>query len=114
MGDTTCPYCGEDVEIKHDDGYGYNEGETYMQDCLECGNTFSFTTHVSYHYETAQAPCQNGEPHNLQDIRRIPEAYAVGVKRCAWCEEEIVVDKEASRAAISAYHKGLHEKIKEV
>jgi len=28
MSDVECPYCGADVEINHDDGYGYTE------DCL--------------------------------------------------------------------------------
>ena len=29
MKDCECPYCGEDQEINHDDGYGYEENGVY-------------------------------------------------------------------------------------
>ena len=28
MYDVECPYCGAEIEINHDDGYGYEEDET--------------------------------------------------------------------------------------
>lgn len=49
MSDVTCPYCGEEQEINHDDGYGYEEDEAHEQDCL-CGKTFRFNTRISYNY----------------------------------------------------------------
>lgn len=103
MSDEKCPYCEADVEINHDDGYGYNEGETHMQECGACGKTFSYTTTISFSYDLEKAPCQNGEPHSLKDIVRFPKEFAVGVKRCEWCDDEIIVDKEAHEAAMTKY-----------
>jgi len=110
MSDTECPYCNADVEICHDDGYGCEENQTHTQECGSCGKTFTFTTSVSFYYETEQAPCQNGEPHDLQDIHGCPKEFFVGKKRCKWCGEEIMVDTEANRTAIKGYYAMLGEK----
>ena len=53
--DTECPYCGEDVEINHDDGYGYSEDETHQQECGACGKTFTYTTMIHFSYRTRRA-----------------------------------------------------------
>lgn len=61
MSDVTCPHCGTGQEINHDDGYGYEDGEEYTQDC-SCGKEFGFTTSISYNYEVF---CENDE-HKLE------------------------------------------------
>jgi glutaredoxin len=33
MSDVQCPYCNADIDIDHDDGYGYEEDKTFMQTC---------------------------------------------------------------------------------
>jgi len=33
MSDVTCPYCRDEQEINHDDGYGYEEDKEHEQDC---------------------------------------------------------------------------------
>ena len=33
--DVECPYCGAELEINHDDGYGYEEDGIYEQECRE-------------------------------------------------------------------------------
>jgi len=57
MSDVKCPYCGEDNEINHDDGAGYEEGVEHSQDCY-CGKSFIFTTSISFNYEVE---CQPGD-----------------------------------------------------
>ena len=53
MSDCKCPYCGNDVEICHDDGYGYAEEETHQQGCPHCEKTFAFTTMIHFTYSAA-------------------------------------------------------------
>lgn len=57
MSDVKCPYCGEEQEINHDDGYGYEEGKDHEQDC-SCGKSFVFTTFISFCYDVE---CQSGD-----------------------------------------------------
>jgi len=62
MSDVKCPYCGEDQEINHDDGYGYSECDEHEQCCVSCNKYFKFTTLISYDYEVL---CQDGD-HDLE------------------------------------------------
>lgn len=50
MSDVTCPYCGADQEINHDDGYGYDEGVEHNQECSECEKEFKFFTSIYFTY----------------------------------------------------------------
>ncbi len=63
-----CPYCNAEIEICHDDGYGYEEEETFEQQCDECEKTFAFTTSISFHYKTNQADCLNGAAHKFEPV----------------------------------------------
>jgi hypothetical protein len=107
MADVKCPYCDSDEDINHDDGYGYEENRTHTQECGTCGKVFTYTTTISFDYDVDKAPCQNGEPHKLVDIVRFPKEFAVGIKRCEWCDEEIMVDKVANEKASEEYWKSL-------
>jgi uncharacterized Zn-finger protein len=89
--DVECPYCGKFNEINHDDGYGYEENQTYEQECEFCGQTFVYTTSISFHYHAEQAPCKNGGEHDWQPIRGFPEEYFEYKKRCSYCDEEITI-----------------------
>lgn len=51
MSDIKCPKCGDEQEVNHDDGYGYEEDETYEQECVSCGYEIKFTTAICYVYE---------------------------------------------------------------
>ncbi len=66
MSDVKCPYCGGEQEINHDDGYGYGEDEMHEQECSDCDMYFTFTTSISFHYDTAKAACLNGAKHRLK------------------------------------------------
>ncbi len=51
MSDVKCQYCDEKQEINHDDGYGFEDGDTFVQECIACCKDFKFTTAISYDYE---------------------------------------------------------------
>lgn len=86
MSDTQCPYCGADVTINHDDGYGYEEGGLHQQECSECEKTFTYSTTIHFSYSTGRADCLNGASHEYKKTRTIPERYAR--LRCAMCGDE--------------------------
>jgi glutaredoxin len=88
MRDIECPYCKEEVEIDHDDGYGYEEGKVFNQECEHCNKTFTYTTSISYCHEAQQAPCLNGEEHKWKDIHGYPMGYQSNRQRCEYCDEE--------------------------
>ncbi len=56
-----CPYCGELVEINHDDGYGFDEDTEHQQTCPSCDKVFTFQTMIIFRYTLKKAPCLNDE-----------------------------------------------------
>ena len=84
--DTECPYCGEDVEINHDDGYGYSEDETHQQECGACGKTFTYTTMIHFSYSPSKADCLNGGEHDYRKTATYPPEFAR--LRCKMCDDE--------------------------
>ena len=86
MKDIECPYCDFLQDINHDDGYGYQEDETYMQECPDCGKTFAFTTSISFYYDVEKADCQNGSDHNYEPTFTYPKEYTR--MQCTMCDAE--------------------------
>ena len=86
MKDAECPYCGAEIEISHEDGYGLEEGTIFNQECPRCWMVFAFTTSVSYYYDTKQAPCLNGGEHKFKRTVTFPAEFAR--MRCSVCGEE--------------------------
>lgn len=37
--DLNCPYCDKELEVCHDDGFGYEEGVKHQMECSGCGET---------------------------------------------------------------------------
>lgn len=88
MHDVNCPYCGEEIDIDHEDGYGYQQDTTHQQECEHCGKTFTYTTAVTFSYEVEKADCLNGEAaHFYRMSHTFPRDCAV--LRCDVCHEEI-------------------------
>ena len=79
-----CPYCGNEVEIDHDDGYGYEEDKLFEQDCPHCGKTFGYRTTLHYYYDAKKVPCFNGEPHKWKEIVHDSTFYEWR-KVCEYC-----------------------------
>ena len=84
--DIECPNCGEWLDIDHDDGYGYEEGEVFRQRCPHCEKYFAYTTGILYVYEANKAECMNEGEHNFKPTHTFPiEATKM---RCEDCGEE--------------------------
>jgi uncharacterized Zn-finger protein len=97
MYDVECPYCGKDLEIDHDDGYGYEEGETYQQVCKYCEKTFVYTTSISFDYDVDQAECLNGGEHKWEKTPTYPYYFAKW--RCEMCgDEKPLSDEDRDKA----------------
>lgn len=84
--DVECPYCGEELDISHDDGYGYEEGEYHSQQCSNCKKYFAFTTSISYYYEASKADCLNDGNHKWKYTQTYPKEFTK--MQCEFCGEE--------------------------
>lgn len=99
MADVQCPYCDADIEINHDDGYGYEEGCLHQQECHKCEKTFTYSTAISFDYEAFKADCLNGEPHQWKPTTTAPKEYTR--MRCETCEEERSPTEEEMQQILS-------------
>lgn len=106
--DAKCPYCGEEQEINHDDGYGYAEDETYQQQCWSCEKNYTFTTAIIFDYSTEKAECLNGGAHDWKPTFTYPIEHTKGY--CSICGETRKATKEDMLAAV-AHRKDLHERL---
>ncbi len=86
MSDVKCPYCEGDIEIDHDDGYGYEEGEIHNQECGKCGKIFVYTTSILFYYDLEKADCLNDEEHKYEKTKTYPPQFAR--LRCKICGDE--------------------------
>lgn len=87
MSGAKCPYCECEVEIDHDDGYGYEEDKIHQQECEVCAHTFIFTTQMRISYELDKANCLNGGKHKFKKVHHSPE-YWPEWSRCEICGVE--------------------------
>lgn len=86
MYDASCPYCNADIDINHDDGYGYEEDELHQQECNKCLKVFTYRTSIILLYSVDKADCLNGGEHKYEITKTIPiEARRL---RCSACEDE--------------------------
>lgn len=88
MRDINCPYCDNELEINHDDGYGYEEDRRHEQQCGYCNKHFTFTTSISFHYEAEKADCLNGQPHQMKKVCNSAQDIWPDWKRCEDCDHE--------------------------
>ena len=89
MSDTIdCPYCGEENEINHDDGFGYEENVNHEMECRHCNKVFMFTTSISYSFEPFATPCLNTEEdsHEWKLSMTFPREFSRMV--CQHCEKK--------------------------
>ncbi len=86
--DIQCPYCHADLEVCHDDGFGYEEDVRHEMQCGYCEKHFTFTTTISFSYHPEPAPCLNGAPHELKPVISYPQVWP-DWKRCVHCEHEV-------------------------
>lgn len=82
MSDVECPYCGKEQEIKHDDGYGYEQDCEHEQTCVKCDEEFDFTTSVMFSYDVY---CKSGD-HKMEPFGdKWPGMYQC--KNCSFYEK---------------------------
>jgi hypothetical protein len=83
MKDIKCPYCNHEQNIDHDDGYGFQENESYNQQCSKCDKYFVFTTSIHFSYEVWKADCLNECEHIYEPTFTFPiEFTEVECKMC--------------------------------
>jgi hypothetical protein len=83
MSDLECPYCEADLEVNHDDGFGYEEDRNHEMQCSKCEKSFVFTTSISYSYYAEKADCLNGGAHDLRMSMTYPRQYSdMGCRDC--------------------------------
>jgi hypothetical protein len=90
--DLECPYCEKELEICHDDGFGYEEGVKHQMECKHCEKQFVFETSISFNYEPEKADCLNGKNHNYQKTKTHPEEFSQ--MRCTMCDDEREMTEE--------------------
>lgn len=86
MQEIKCPYCEKNIEIDHDEGYGYEEDVVHQQTCHLCDNTFTYITYIIYHYYPEKAECLNDGEHDFKLTQTYPRCCAK--MRCSMCDEE--------------------------
>lgn len=84
--DVDCPYCGKEVEICNDDGFGMDEDQKHEYECPHCEKNFVFTTCISISYDAEKADCLNDGEHNYEQTKHYPERYRR--LRCTMCGDE--------------------------
>lgn len=103
MKDINCPYCNAEQDINHDDGYGYEENETHNQQCEECDKYFTFTTSISYYYESEKADCLNGGGHDFEATKTFPVEFSQ--MRCSMCDDERKPTESEMTEILNNYNK---------
>ena len=83
--DINCPYCNTELDIDHEDGYGYEEDEIHNQQCRNCDKFFTYTTSVIYYYEPEKSICLNGGEHEYKPTFAYPSKFSL--MRCQDCGE---------------------------
>lgn len=89
MYDLECPYCDAQLDVCHDDGFGYEEGKPHEMDCSECGKNFVFHTSIHFHYSPEKADCLNGSPHAFTNWRKMyynNKGEETQQRRCMACD----------------------------
>lgn len=95
-----CPYCGKEVEICHDDGYGMQEDGVFSDTCHECGKTFAYTTSISVDHDLTKADCLNGDEHQYEATKTFPRRYSK--MRCNGCGDERPPTSEEAEVIFSS------------
>jgi len=93
--DLECPYCGAELNIKHDDGFGYEEDILHEMQCSECEKYFVFLTSVIYCYSPSKADCLNDDNHDNHDWKpthTAPKEYTR--MECSMCGERRLPTEE--------------------
>ena len=81
--DLECPYCETELEICHDDGFGYEEGVKHQMECWRCEKSFVFETSISFDYDPEKADCLNDGNHEWKPQTCYPREFTK--MECSMC-----------------------------
>jgi hypothetical protein len=84
--DINCPYCDAELDINHDDGFGYEENVKHQMECSHCEKQFVFSTSISFDYKPEKADCLNGKNHKYELSHTCPKEFSKMV--CSDCDDE--------------------------
>jgi len=90
--DIECPYCEKELDINHDDGFGYEEGVKHQQTCGCCGKSFVFETSISFYYEPDKADCLNDDNHDYKMTTTVPMEFSQ--MECTMCGDRREMSNE--------------------
>lgn len=107
--DIECPYCEKELDINHDDGFGYEEGVKHQIDCPHCEKRFIFETSISFYYEPEKADCLNDDKHDYKLSSTSPREFSTMF--CTMCDDrrELTDDerKEFNIGTRESYYESL-------
>ena len=108
MSDLNCPYCDAELEICHDDGFGYEENVDHQMECDKCGKSFVFQTTISFYYDAQKADCLNDGKHDYQPQTTFPK-FATKMQ-CTMCGDvREASESERKKHNIPTYEEYLKE-----
>ncbi len=81
--DIICPYCEKELDICHDDGFGYTEGVKHQMECPHCEKSFVFETTFSIDYQPEKADCLNDGKHDYKITATAPKEFSQ--MECTMC-----------------------------
>ena len=84
--DLNCPYCNAELEVNHDDGFGYEENVCHEMECEYCNKMFVFQTSIYYSYNAQTADCLNDGRHNFKPTVTAPKEFTK--MQCSMCDKE--------------------------
>lgn len=94
--DIECPYCEQELDINHDDGFGYEEGVKHQMECPHCEKSFVFETSISFYYEPEKADCLNDGKHNYKMTTTAPKEFSQ--MECTMCgDRRELTDNERTK-----------------
>jgi DNA-directed RNA polymerase subunit RPC12/RpoP len=86
MNDVNCPYCGHEIIVCNDDGFGTDENETYQMECPNCEKNFVLNCFIHISYDAYVADCLNDGEHDWKLTHTSPRELSR--MRCTMCAEE--------------------------
>lgn len=93
--DLECPYCESELEVNHDDGFGYEQDVNHEMQCGNCEKSFVFTTGIIFNYEAQKADCLNTGIHDCKPTITWPkECTRLMCDMCDMCGDEKAMTKD--------------------
>ncbi len=105
--DLLCPYCNAGLRVRHDDGFGDDEGVKHQMQCDTCKKYFVYETYITYGYEPKKAECLNGADHEWEAAWCYPKEYTE--MKCTVCGEKRQPTKDEMKIILQVPTGATHE-----